>query len=221
MGISCGVGRMRIVFLDLVCRERRVSDALCSGRSGSSWHLPEKPPDRPGLIMAKFRESIIQRSIMPDRISVGVQEGRIPVPEGAVASLAIIREPDIPAPQVYSCVVTSQNNKWIFGTSGVMRFASVRKIEDHCVVEHRSTRFGHTLETCYHPVDQAHVMSAAPLPDDFRGQASNGLVVTHIVHVQLHALQPRERCPSSSTVNAATLVRPEISAPSSTSVWPI
>ena len=130
-------------------------------------------------------------------MTVGVQDGRVPVPQGAMPWLVVARQADVAASQLQRCVLASEYDERPFGAVAMVRLAIVGEIEQHGIVKHGAARFRHALETLDNRVNQRHVLSADLFAHVGGGELPDRFPVANIVLVDTLAFdfrKPRVRC---------------------------
>ncbi len=131
---------------------------------------------------------------MLNRISVRVEQSRVPVAQRLVSLLTIVRQTDVATAKVQLCIVAGHDDKWVLGTVGVVCFTTVWKIKNHGIIKHLPASFRHALKSGDHTFDQRHVMMPAPRSNLFGSKAADGLSVPHVVHVDFLAFDSRNTC---------------------------
>src|SRR6056297_1741733 len=117
--------------------------------------LSQERLDRPLLVDL---QSHIESTVMVDRISIGIQYRRVPVPKRLVPELIVTGQSDVSPGDVKPRVGSGQHHKWPLRPLAMMRFPIVRQIEKHRIIEHGPRPFRHTLQTADNPIDQRHVL---------------------------------------------------------------
>ena len=65
----------------------------------------------------------------------------------------------------------------------VMSFSSVRKVENHGVIEHSSVTFRNTFKPTHNSIHQSHMMSAAPFANLRRFHSCDRFTMANIMHI--------------------------------------
>ena len=143
--------------------------------------------DGAGLIVAKFSQAGIKGAVVLDGVAVGIEQGGVKISEGAVTGLSVVGQANVLAAQVDAGIVSGQNDEGILCSMGMVGFATVGKIENHGVVEHRSSGFRDALETGHDSIDEGHVMCTGQFTNGLRLEAADHFVVADVVHVHLLA----------------------------------